>query len=85
MASGALLDPMEEFHHRGWTFVCSAEQLPDGLYHPVVRYRCPPSDVLRTLAIDSERYGHPHEALLAAKDRAVAWLDARDGDGRSAD
>lgn len=74
---------METFEHRGWTFVCSAEQLPDGLYHPVVRYRCPPSDVLRTLAIESDWYGSATEALLAAQARAVAWLDERQGDGRS--
>lgn len=79
------LDGMAEFHHRSWTFVCSAEQLPNGLYHPVVRYRCPPSNVLRTLAIENGRYGSASEALLAAKERAVAWLDEREGDGRSSD
>ena len=85
MAFDAPLDSMAEFHHCGWTFVCSAEQLPDGLYHPVVRYRCPPSNVLRTLAIEKDRYGSASEALLAAKERAVAWLDEREGDGRSSD
>lgn len=79
------MDLMEEFRHEDWTFVCSAEQLPDGLYHPVVRYRCPPSNVLRTLALDKDRYGDAPEALLAAKVRAVAWLNERQGDGRSSD
>ena len=79
------MDLMEEFRHENWTFVCSAEQLPNGLYHPVVRYRCPPSNVLRTLALEKDRYGDAPEALLAAKDRAVAWLNERLGDGRSSD
>jgi hypothetical protein len=79
------MDLMEEFRHENWTFVCSAEQLPNGLYHPVVRYRCPPSNVLRTLALEKDSYGDAPEALLAAKGRAVAWLNERQGDGRSSD
>ncbi len=79
------MDLMEEFRHESWTFLCSAEQLPDGLYHPVVRYRCPPSNLLRTLAMEKERYGDATEALQAARDRAVAWLNEREGDGRSSD
>lgn len=79
------MDLMEEFRYENWTFVCSAEQLPDGFYHPVVRYRCPPSNVLRTLALEKDRYGDAPEALLAAKERAVAWLNERQGDGRSSD
>jgi hypothetical protein len=79
------MDLMEEFRHESWTFVCSAEQLPDGLYHPVVRYRCPPSNVLRTLAMEKNRYGDAPEALLAAKELAVAWLNERQGDGRGSD
>ena len=79
------MDLMEDFRHQGWTFVCSAEQLPNGLYHPVVRYRCPPSNALRTLALKKDRYGNAPEALLAAKERAVAWLDERQADGRSPD
>lgn len=79
------MDLMEELRHESWTFLCSAEQLPDGLYHPVVRYRCPPSNLLRTLAMEKERYGDATEALQAARDRAVAWLNEREGDGRSSD
>ena len=78
------MDLMEEFRHESWTFLCSAEQLPDG-HHPVVRYRCPPSNLLRTLAMEKDRYGDAPEALQAARDRAVAWLNEREGDGRSAD
>ena len=79
------MDLMEEFRHESWTFLCSAEQLPNGLYHPVVRYRCPPSNLLRTLAMEKDRYGDAPEALQAARDRAVAWLNEREGDGRSSD
>lgn len=85
MIGGIPGDAMEEFRHEGWTFLCSAERLPDGLYHPVARYRCPPSDAIRTLTIDSGRYSDPAEALHAAKARAAAWVKERTGDGRSAD
>lgn len=76
------MDSMEEFQHQGWTFLCSAEQLPDGNYHAVVRYRCPPSEAIRTLTLGRDRYGSASEALLAAKDQAAAWVKAHEGGGR---
>lgn len=76
------MDAMEEFQHEGWTFLCSAEQLPDGLYHAVVRYRCPPSEAIRTLSLGHDRYTNASEALLAAKDQAAAWVEEHGGDGR---
>jgi|EndMetStandDraft_7_1072992.scaffolds.fasta_scaffold766320_1 hypothetical protein len=79
------MDQMETFEHRGWTFLCSAELLPSGLYHAVVRYRCPPSNEMRTLDILDGRYSSATEALLAGQARAVGWVDERDGDGRSSD
>lgn len=84
-AVGTPLDSMEEFHRGGLTFVCSTEQLPDGLYHPVVRYRFPPSDALHTLSFERGRYCSPSEALLAAKERAVAWVIELEAAGHNSD
>lgn len=76
------MDQMESFEYKGWSFLCSAEKLPDGLYHPVVRYRSPPDEEIRTLAIGEGRYSSAPEALLAGQAKAVTWLDERNGDGR---
>lgn len=79
------MDTMDVFEHRGWRFLCSAEQLPDGAFHAVVRYRAPPSDEVRTLAFDNVGYPTAAEALLAARAMAVRWSEERDGDGRGSD
>ena len=75
-------DLMDEFRHEGWTFLCSAEQLPDGSYHAVVRYRMPPTNEIRTLQLDSERFPAAPEAVIRARELAVQWFANRQGDGR---
>ena len=45
----------------------------------------PAEHLLRTLAIEKERYEDAPEALQAARDRAVTWLGEREGVGRSSD
>lgn len=71
----------ETFDYRGWQFLCSGEQLPSGLFHATVRYQAPPSDQVRTLALDSEKFETAGSALQRAKELAREWVDERDAVG----
>ena len=75
-------DTMDEFRHEGWVFLCSAEQLPDGSFHASVRYRMPPTNEIRTLQYDQQRFSSAVEAVLRARELAVLWAANRSGDGR---
>lgn len=76
------MDEMETLDFQGWQFLCSGEQLPSGLFHAAVRYKAPPDGHIRTLFLDSNRYGSAKQALDRAKEVAVKWAHARGGDGR---
>ena len=52
----ALMDEMEIFIHHTGHFLCSAEQLPTGISHAVVRYRHPPGDGIQTQMVDQEMH-----------------------------
>ena len=71
----------EAFDYRGWQFLCSGEQLPSGLFHATVRYQASPSDQIRTLALDSEKFETASLALRRAKELAREWVDDRDAVG----
>jgi hypothetical protein len=75
-------DAMDEFRHEGWVFLCSAEQLPDGSFHATVRYRVPPTNEIRTLQFDQQRFSAASEAVFRARELAVQWVADRSGDGR---
>lgn len=81
-AEGHPFDAMDEFRHDGWVFLCSAEQLPDGSFHATVRYRVPPTNDIRTLQLDQQRFSVASEAVLRARELAVQWVADRSGDGR---
>lgn len=66
-------DAADEFEHRGWRFFCSGEQLPDGTFHAVVRYRAPSDDLLRTLRLGNERFASSTDALSQAREMATQW------------
>lgn len=76
------MDEMETLDYMGWQFMCAGEQLALGPFHATVRYRAPPSDQLRTLALNSEQFDTAGEALLRAKELAMKWAGDRSGDGR---
>jgi hypothetical protein len=76
------MDEMETVDHEGWTFLCSAEQLPSGGFQATVRYKAPPDDRIRTLVLDRVQHATAGEALAHAKQLAMAWAKARGGDGR---
>ena len=76
------MDETQTFEHKGWQFLCSGEQLPSGLFHATVRYKAPPDEQIRTLVLDSEQYASASLALERAKEIAMQWANARDGDGR---
>ncbi|MDM0046214.1 hypothetical protein QTH91_17110 [Variovorax dokdonensis] len=69
----AKMDEMETLELGGHEFLCSAEQLPSGDFHAVVRYRASPSDDIRTLILDQQRLGSSAAALELAKDLARTW------------
>ncbi|QNK68080.1 hypothetical protein [Variovorax sp. PAMC26660] len=71
------MDELVEFPHGGWSFLCSAEQLPSGEFQAVVRYRAPPGDDIRTLKIDPHAGGSRAEALERAKAMAMEWAKKR--------
>lgn len=75
-------DAMDEFRHEGWVFLCSAEQLPDGSFQATVRYRVPPTNEIRTLQFDPQRFSTASEAVHRARELAVHWVADRAGDGR---
>lgn len=67
------MDEMETFDHNKWHFLCSAEQLPTGVFHAVVRYRHPPGDEIRTLMVDQEMHQTSRQTLVRAKELALKW------------
>ncbi|WP_183026834.1 hypothetical protein [Variovorax sp. UMC13] len=79
---GHPFDAMDEFRHEGWVFLCSAEQLPDGSFHATVRYRVQPTNEIRTLQLDHQRFAVAAEAVFRAREMAVLWVADRAGDGR---
>ncbi|RYH16605.1 MAG: hypothetical protein EON54_28195 [Alcaligenaceae bacterium] len=79
---GHPFDAMDEFRHEGWVFLCSAEQLPDGSFHASVRYRMPPTNEIRTLQYDHQRFPVAAEAVVRSRELAVLWAANRGGDGR---
>ena len=72
------LDAAEVFVHGCFHFFCSGEQLPDGTFHAVVRYRVPSSDALRTLRLGNERFASSSEALIQAREMAQQWVASED-------
>lgn len=81
-SGGHPFDAMDEFRHEGWVFLCSADQLPDGGFHATVRYRMPPTDEIRTLKYDLQRFPAAADAVIRARELAVLWAADRGGDGR---
>ena len=78
----AKMDEIETLDFEGWQFLCAGEQLPSGAFHATVRYKAPPSDQLRTLKLDSEKFDTASKALAHAKELAMDWARDRKGDGR---
>ena len=76
------MDEMETLEYEGWNFLCSGEQLPSGSFQATVRYKAPPCDDIRTLALDSEKFDTAQQALAHAKELAMKWANERSGDGR---
>ena len=81
-SGGHPFDAMDEFRHAGWVFLCSAEQWPDGSFHASVRYRMPPTDEIRTLQYDPQRFAAAAEAVRRARELAVLWAANRGADCR---
>ena len=79
---GKKMDAMETLEYLGWQFLCSGELLPSGTYQATVRYKAPPSDHIRTLVLDPEKFGSAQLALERAKELAMKWANDRSGDGR---
>lgn len=69
------MDEMETVETQGWEFLCSAEQLPSGLFQAVVRRRMPPDGQIRTLVLGQEQHGAARAALEQAKTLALQWAD----------
>lgn len=78
----AKMDEMETLEFQGWHFLCGGEQLPSGDFQATVRYKAPPSDDIRTLVLDPERFDSAQQALRHAKELAMKWARERTGDGR---
>ncbi|RYH63515.1 MAG: hypothetical protein EON54_08055 [Alcaligenaceae bacterium] len=81
-SGGNPFDAMDEFRHEGWVFLCSAEQLPDGSFHAGVRYWMPPTNEIRTLHYDPQKYSSAVEAVIRARELAVIWVANRVGNCR---
>jgi hypothetical protein len=47
-----------------------------------VRYKAPPSDHIRTLVLDAEKFDTARQALERSKELAMKWANERSGDGR---
>ena len=71
------MDEMETVETQGQAFLCSAEQLPSGLYQAVVRRRMPPDGPIRTLTLGQEQHRTARAALEQAKALAQQWADAQ--------
>ncbi|MDM0002789.1 hypothetical protein QTI24_29635 [Variovorax sp. J22P240] len=78
----AKMDEMETLEFEGWHFLCGGEQLPSGKFQATVRYKAPPSDDIRTLVLDTERFDSARQALGRAKELAMTWAKERTGDER---
>jgi hypothetical protein len=76
------MEKLETFDYEGWHFLCAGEQLPSGAFQATVRYKAPPSDQLRTLRVDAEKFDTASQALAYAKELAKKWAQDRSGDGR---
>ena len=76
------MDEMETLDCEGWQFLCSAEQLPSGQFQATVRHKVSPGDQIRTLILDSEKFGNARRALERAKELAKEWANQRSGAGR---
>ena len=69
------MDEMETLNAEGQELLCSAEQLPSGLFQAVVRRRMPPNGQIRTLVLGQEQHGAARIALEQAKALALQWAD----------
>ena len=69
------MDEMETLNAAGQEFLCSAEQLPSGLFQAVVRRRMPPDGQIRTLVLGQEQHSAARLALEQAKTLALQWAD----------
>jgi len=81
-SGGHPFDAMDEFRHEGWVFLCSAERLPEGSFHASLRCRMPPTDEIRTLQFDPQRFPTAGEAVLRARELAVQWAERHRRVGR---
>lgn len=75
------MDEMETLNAEGQELLCSAEQLPSGLFQAVVRRRMPPNGQIRTLVLGQEQHGAARIALEQAKALALQWADKQRGKG----
>ena len=73
------MDEMETLNAEGQEFLCSAEQLPSGLFQAVVRHRVPPDGQIRTLVLGQEQHGTARAALEQAKTLALQWANKQRG------
>jgi hypothetical protein len=75
----AKMDEMETLEYEGWHFLCGGEQLPSGSFQATVRYKAPPSDDIRTLVLDPEKFDTARQALERSKELAMKWANERTG------
>ena len=69
------MDEMETLETEGQELLCSAEQLPSGLFQAVVRRKMPPDGQIRTLVLGQEQQGTTRAALEQAKALALQWAN----------
>jgi len=75
------MDELENLEFEGWHFLCSGEQLPSGSFQATVRYKAPPSDDIRTLVLDPEKFATAGQALERSKELAMKWASERSANG----